>query len=54
MACAKHFPGHGDTFVDSHEDLPRSERDFELMKNEDVQIFKTAFKNKVAFTMMAT
>lgn len=22
MACAKHFPGHGDTNVDSHNDLP--------------------------------
>jgi len=22
MACAKHFPGHGDTEVDSHHDLP--------------------------------
>lgn len=22
MACAKHFPGHGDTDVDSHSDLP--------------------------------
>lgn len=22
MACIKHFPGHGDTDVDSHEDLP--------------------------------
>ena len=22
LACAKHFPGHGDTDVDSHEDLP--------------------------------
>lgn len=22
LACAKHFPGHGDTNIDSHEDLP--------------------------------
>jgi len=23
MTTAKHFPGHGDTDVDSHEDLPK-------------------------------
>ena len=22
MACSKHFPGHGDTIIDSHDDLP--------------------------------
>ena len=22
IPCAKHFPGHGDTIIDSHEDLP--------------------------------
>ena len=25
--CAKHFPGHGDTELDSHLDLPRSDRE---------------------------
>ena len=53
MSCAKHFPGHGDTFVDSHDDLPRSDRTFDMLKNEDIEVFKIASKNRVDFMMMA-
>jgi beta-N-acetylhexosaminidase len=31
-ACAKHFPGHGDTREDSHLELPTVERDDETMR----------------------
>jgi len=53
MACVKHFPGHGDTFVDSHDDLPKSERSFTQLESEDIDVFKVGFKNKVSSVMMA-
>lgn len=37
MACAKHFPGHGDTDVDSHHDLPVINKSKE--KLEDIELF---------------
>ena len=35
-ACAKHFPGHGDTDVDSHLDLPTV--DHSRSRLEDVEL----------------
>ncbi|MGC0274062.1 glycoside hydrolase family 3 N-terminal domain-containing protein [Pseudactinotalea sp. Z1739] len=41
-ACAKHFPGHGDTDVDSHLALPRLEVGEELLRGRDLPPFTEA------------
>ncbi|WP_338896156.1 glycoside hydrolase family 3 protein [Streptomyces sp. TG1A-60] len=41
-ACAKHFPGHGDTAVDSHLALPRIDADRPLVESRDLAPFRAA------------
>ncbi|MGW5864285.1 glycoside hydrolase family 3 protein [Streptomyces sp. NPDC055239] len=41
-ACTKHFPGHGDTAVDSHHDLPRIGVDPEVLRARDLAPFRAA------------
>lgn len=41
-ACTKHFPGHGDTSVDSHLALPRIEADAALLSSRDLPPFRAA------------
>ncbi len=41
VAVAKHFPGHGGVAVDSHLALPRDERSFDSLWQEDILPFQT-------------
>ncbi|MFI1254151.1 glycoside hydrolase family 3 protein [Streptomyces netropsis] len=41
-ACAKHFPGHGDTAVDSHHDMPRIDADLTTLYARELVPFRAA------------
>ncbi|MFF0460017.1 glycoside hydrolase family 3 protein [Streptomyces mexicanus] len=41
-ACTKHFPGHGDTAVDSHQALPRIDVDAEVVRARELAPFRAA------------
>ncbi|MFJ4710707.1 glycoside hydrolase family 3 protein [Streptomyces sp. NPDC088785] len=41
-ACTKHFPGHGDTAVDSHHDLPRIDVGLDVLHARDLAPFRAA------------
>ncbi len=40
--CAKHFPGHGDTFLDSHQALPTVTRNLEGLEEYELVPFRAA------------
>ncbi len=50
-ACAKHFPGHGDTAVDSHYGLPRIERSLDDLERIDLVPFRAAIAAGVKLVM---
>jgi beta-N-acetylhexosaminidase len=52
-ACGKHFPGHGDTSVDSHLDLPLVEHPPDRIRCVELVPFREAVKAGVAFIMTA-
>ena len=52
-ACGKHFPGHGDTSVDSHLELPLVEHPPERLRAVEFVPFKAAVQAGVATIMTA-
>lgn len=53
IATAKHFPGHGDTSVDSHLDLPIVGHDKKRLEEVELYPFKKAIKKGVKAIMSA-
>lgn len=51
LACAKHFPGHGDTEVDSHLGLPVIEKSLEEFKSLELKPFAAAIECGVKSVM---
>lgn len=52
-ACGKHFPGHGDTSVDSHLDLPLVEHPPDRIRRVECVPFRAAIDAGVAWIMTA-
>lgn len=52
-ACGKHFPGHGDTSVDSHKDLPVIRHDRRRLDSCEFVPFVRAIEDGIRSIMMA-
>ena len=53
LACAKHFPGHGDTDVDSHLGLPVIKHSKERLMNVELYPFKALIDSGMGSVMVA-
>src|SRR5207245_9159085 len=52
LATAKHFPGHGDTHIDSHRALPVLDVSPERLESVELVPFRAAIAAKVASIMI--
>lgn len=53
MACAKHFPGHGDVDVDSHFDLPVINKSMAQLDSMELVPFRAVFDAGIGSVMIA-
>lgn len=51
LATAKHFPGHGDTDLDSHSELPTIKADLERLEKVELYPFRKAIEAGVSVIM---
>jgi len=53
IACGKHFPGHGDTLLDSHLALPRVEHSIDRLRSLEMPPFVAAIRQGIPMMMTA-
>lgn len=53
MAVAKHYPGHGDTVLDSHFELPKLSKSWKELESRELIPFRRAIRSKVDGIMTA-
>lgn len=53
LGCAKHFPGHGDTALDSHHALPQLDLDLSALMGREVLPFKALIDAGIPAVMTA-
>lgn len=53
IATMKHFPGHGDTSIDSHLDLPVINHEINRLRDVELVPFKNGIKNNIDSIMIA-
>lgn len=51
IACIKHFPGHGDTDLDSHKALPVVDRPIDALRAQELPPFRAAIQAGVGTVM---
>lgn len=53
IPTVKHFPGHGDTYIDSHLNLPSVNKTLEELKSFELKPFQAAIEKQVPMIMIA-
>ena len=51
LACGKHFPGHGDTSIDSHQGLPSQPLSLDALRARELKPFASAIKAGLSMIM---